>query len=37
MIIGFEITQGGHLLERNKIHHFTFLNFLEGVSRCYND
>lgn len=35
--MGFEITQRDHLLERNKVHVYTFLNFLEGVSRCYND
>lgn len=35
--MGYEITQRGHLIDRNKVPIFTFINFLEGVSRCYND
>ncbi len=37
MILGYNIAQKNNLVELNKINMFTFFNFLDGVSRCYND
>jgi hypothetical protein len=37
MIIGWEVATRSKLLEKNNIHSFTFINFLDGLGRCYNE
>ena len=37
MIIGWEVAIRSKLLEKNNIHSFTFINFLDGLGRCYNE
>ena len=37
MIIGWELAMKSKLIENNGINNFTFINFLDGLGRCYNE
>lgn len=37
MIIGWELAMKFKLLDKNKIPQFTFINFLDGLGKLYND
>lgn len=37
MILGYQIASKSNLIELNNINLYIFYNFLDGLSRCYND